>query len=266
MSASATAPRPASVGRWGGRSADTSSRQSCSRHTPQWRAEFVPCSPSGLAVSADGRGVHLMELRLIDCVSLIPLRESDSHIITNLMQLYKYDFSVFAEVGSQYGEVGRDGRFTYEGLESYWREEGRLALRVEADERLAGFVLVDRWSALNRSLDHAVAEFFVLRKYRRIGVGSRAARVLFERWPGRWEVAVAQYNKPALSFWRKAIPAAVDGPIEEYSGDFERHIGTVLCFDSCRTRSRPAVPASAERQERETVHLCRAQNLSDTHR
>jgi hypothetical protein len=168
MSASATAPRPASVGRWGGRSADTSSRQSCSRHTPQWRAEFVPCSPSGLAVSADGRGVHLMELRLIDCVSLIPLRESDSHIITNLMQLYKYDFSVFAEVGSQYGEVGRDGRFTYEGLESYWREEGRLALRVEADERLAGFVLVDRWSALNRLLDHAVAEFFVLRKYRRV--------------------------------------------------------------------------------------------------
>ena len=174
-----------------------------------------------------------MELRLIDCVSLIPVPESKSQIVTNLIQLYKYDFSEFAEIGSRYGEVGPDGRFTYEGLESYWREKARFALTVEADGRLAGFVLVNRWSALSRSLDHAVAEFFVLRKYRRIGVGSRAARVLFECWPGRWEVAVARYNKPALSFWRKAIRAGVDVTVEEYAGDFERQIGTVLCFDSC---------------------------------
>jgi predicted acetyltransferase len=149
----------------------------------------------------------------------------------------KCDFSEFAEVGSRYGEVGPDGRFTYEGLDSYWREDGRVPLKVEAGGRLAGFVLVNRWSALNRVLDHSVAEFFVLRKYRRIGVGSRAAGVLFERWPGRWEVAVAEYNKPALSFWRKAIRASVDGTVEEYAGVAatvfgERWVGTVLCFDN----------------------------------
>ena len=176
-----------------------------------------------------------MELPLIDCVTLTPVEESQRQIITNLIQLYKYDFSEFAEVGSRYGEVGPDGRFVYEELDSYWREDGRFALKVEADGRLAGFVLVNRWSALNRLLDHSVAEFFVLRKYRRIGVGSRAARVLFERWPGRWEVSVARYNKPALSFWRKAIRAGVDVTVEEYAGDFERQIGTVLCFES-RTR------------------------------
>ena len=175
------------------------------------------------------------ELPLIDCVTLTPVPESQKKIITNLIQLYKYDFSEFAEIGSRYGEVGPDGRFTYEGLDSYWREDGWVPLTVEADGRLAGFVLVNRWSALNRLLDHSVAEFFVLRKYRRIGVGSRAARVLFERWPGRWEVTVARYNKPALSFWRKAIRASIEGTVEEYAGDFERQVGTVLCFDS-RTR------------------------------
>jgi len=108
---------------------------------------------------------------------------------------------------------------------------------VEADGRLAGFVPVNRWSALNRLLDHAVAEFFVLRKYRRISVGSRAVRVLFERWPGRWEVAVARYNKPALSFWQKAIPAAVDGDVEECVGDGKRWAGPVLCFDNRGRRS-----------------------------
>lgn len=173
-----------------------------------------------------------MELLLIDWVSLILVPESQSQIIANLIQLYKYDFSEFAEVGSPYGEVGPDGRFIYEGLDSYWREDDWFALTVEADGRLAGFVLVNRWSALNRSPDHAVAEFFVLRKYRRIGVGSCAAKALFERWPGGWEVAVARYNKPALAFWRKAIRASVDGPVEKYTGDFDRQIGTVLRFDS----------------------------------
>ena len=173
-----------------------------------------------------------MELPVIDCVTLTPVPESQEQIITNLIQLYKYDFSEFADIGSPYGEVGLDGRFTYEGLDSYWQEDGRFALTVEADGRLAGFVLVNRWSALNRLLDHSVAEFFVVRKYRRIGVGSRAARGLFERLPGRWEVAVARYNKPALLFWRKAIRVAVDGIVEEYTGDFERQVGTVFCFDS----------------------------------
>ena len=134
-----------------------------------------------MAVSADGRVVLYMELPLIDCVSLIPVPESQRQIITNLIQLYKYDFSEFAEIGSPYGEVGPDGRFTYEGLDRYWREDGWFALTVEADSRFAGFVLANRWSALNRVLDHSVAECFVLRKYRRIGVGSRAARVLFDR-------------------------------------------------------------------------------------
>ena len=102
-----------------------------------------------------------MGLPLIDCVTLTQVPESQRQIITNLIQLYKYDFSEFAEVGS------------------------------------------------------------------------RAARVLFERWPGRWEVSVARYNKPALSFWRKAIRASIEGTVEEYTGDFERQVGTVLCFDSC---------------------------------
>jgi predicted acetyltransferase len=107
---------------------------------------------------------------------------------------------------------------SYDGLDSYWREQGQFALTTHADGRLAGFILVNRWSALNRQLDHSVGEFFVLRKYRRLGVGLRAAKILFERWPGRWEVGIAGYNKPALSFWQKAIPAAVDGDVEECAG------------------------------------------------
>jgi hypothetical protein len=58
-------------------------------------------------------------------LTVVPL--SQRQVIAKLIQLYKYDFSEIAEIGSPYGEVGSDGRYSYEGLDSYWREEGRLA-------------------------------------------------------------------------------------------------------------------------------------------
>ncbi|MBV8121972.1 MAG: hypothetical protein JO081_18780 [Alphaproteobacteria bacterium] len=66
-------------------------------------------------------------------------------------------------------------------MDSYWQEDSLFALTIVADQRLAGFVPINRWSALNRPLDQSIAEFFVLRKYRRLGVGSRAAKALFEQ-------------------------------------------------------------------------------------
>jgi len=79
-------------------------------------------------------------------------------------------------------------------------------------------------------LDHAVAEFFVLCKYRRARVGTRAALFIFRRYPGRWELPVAWYNPPALAFWRSVSKAAAAGKVEEVAGDGERWNGPVLRF------------------------------------
>jgi len=166
----------------------------------------------------------------VGSVSLEAVPATRKSVIANLIQLYKYDFSEFAAVGSGYGEVSADGLFAYDGLDLYWREDGRIAFTIHADGRLAGFALVNRWSALDRPLDHSVGEFFVLRKYRRHRVGWRAARLLFERLPGRWEVGVAWYNPPALAFWRAVVPLAADGPVEECPGDGKRWAGPVLSF------------------------------------
>ena len=71
----------------------------------------VPSNPYGVAVSPDGRGL-IDGVSLIDRASLTQVPESQTQIITNLMQLYKNDFLEFAWVGSRYGEVGPDARFT----------------------------------------------------------------------------------------------------------------------------------------------------------
>jgi predicted acetyltransferase len=53
-------------------------------------------------------------------------------------------------------------------------------------------------------MDRAVAEFFVVRKHRRRGVGLTAAHALFGTAWGVWEAAVVRRNVGALAFWRRA--------------------------------------------------------------
>lgn len=182
---------------------------------------------------------------IVESVTLVEAPESQKPAMVNLMQLYLHDFSEFAEIGTAHGEVGSDGRFAYDWLDSYWQEDGRIPLIARAGSRLVGFTLVNRWSALNRQLDKSVAEFFILRKYRRIRVGSRAAKLLFERWPGRWEVPVANTTNPLFAFWRKTIPAVVHTTVEEYAGDGKRWVGTVLCFNNRERSSQESKKATA---------------------
>lgn len=182
----------------------------------------------------------------IERVMLAEVPAERKSTVENLVQLYLHDFSEFAAIGTGHGEVDEEGRFPYRWLDSYWREEGRLPFTIQADDHLAGFALINRWSALARPLDQAVAEFFVLRKYRRSRVGSRAAQLLFARCPGQWEVPVAWYNQPALSFWRKVVAAAADGPVEECAGDGRRWVGTVLRFVKRRDGEAPSIGTGKE--------------------
>jgi predicted acetyltransferase len=153
------------------------------------------------------------------------------HVLDSLMQLYLHDFSEHASLNTSRGEVDEDGRFAYRRLDTYWSEPGRVPLLIRAGGRIAGFVLVNQWSALDRPLDHAIGEFFVLRKYRRARVGTRAAHLVFRHMPGRWEVAVASYNQGALAFWR-SVAASLPREAEERAGDGQCWAGTVLCFDT----------------------------------
>ena len=76
----------------------------------------------------------------------------------SLFQLYLYDFSEHTALGGQWGELDENGRFDYSpGIDSYFEERDRVPLLIRADGKIAGFVLLHRWSALDRPLDRAVA-------------------------------------------------------------------------------------------------------------
>jgi predicted acetyltransferase len=144
------------------------------------------------------------------------------------MQLYLHDFSEFARGDPAWGEVDQDGLFSYIYLESYWTEEQRKPLIFRVNGKLAGFALINDWSATGRTVDWCVSEFFVMRRYRLCGLGRQAAHQIIHTYPGVWEIAVVSYNLPAVAFWKKVAVSVESHEIEELAGDGIRWSGPIF--------------------------------------
>lgn len=139
-------------------------------------------------------------------VEVAPATREQAPIIANLFELYAHDFSEFFNI-----RIGPDGRFGYAPLPLYWQEPHRYPFLIRADGELAGFVLVQQGSRISGAVETwDVAEFFVLRGWRRRGVGLRAACQVWQRFAGPWEVRVQESNTKARLFWQRAV--------EEYTG------------------------------------------------
>nr|WP_295109881.1 GNAT family N-acetyltransferase [uncultured Caulobacter sp.] len=156
----------------------------------------------------------------------------EAHVIANLMQLYIHDFSALWFDREAEGELGPDGRYCdYPGLESYWSDPARGAWLFRIKGLPVGFALVNDVAHSPSPIDRAVAEFFVVRKHRRRGVGVAAAHALFGTAWGVWEAAVVRRNAGALAFWRQAAasyPGVRD--IVEEDHDDAMWNGAVLRF------------------------------------
>lgn len=121
---------------------------------------------------------------------------SDREVVGRLLELNAYEFS---RVDGR--SIGADALYGYPHLDAYWSEAGRFPYLIRVDGELAGFALVSRVGA-----DWYVSEFLVLPKFRRTGVGTRAAREVFAAHPGSWRVHQVVHHEQATRFWRRSIP------------------------------------------------------------
>ena len=174
-----------------------------------------------LAQQGTGQRRTLVEA---DAVRVVPAGPDDRHALTNLMQLYLHDFTEYEDA-----DVGPDGRYGYAYLESYWSEAGRYPFLIRVDDKLAGFALV-RTVVDGQEPRRVMAEFCVLRKYRRRGVGQHAARQIFDLFAGGWQVNEAAANLPAQAFWRRVIGAYTGGRFSESWQADEEPVGPVQRF------------------------------------
>lgn len=152
-------------------------------------------------------------------------------VLEAMFQLYVHDFSEFW-AGQPRGELREDGRFPdYPDLDLYWQEPGRTPWLIRVDGHLAGFALLSAESHSGVPADHDMAEFFIVRKHRRGGVGLAAARQLIAARSGTWEIAVTRANAGAQVFWRRVAQALAGGEVEERWSEDDRWNGLLLRFD-----------------------------------
>jgi predicted acetyltransferase len=139
--------------------------------------------------------------RLSRHVEVVPAAAEQEPILANLLELYAHDFSEFHDL-----EIREDGRFGYKFLPLYWSDPDRYPFLVKVDGNLAGLILVMRGPAVfGNHVVWDMAEFFVLRGYRRRGIGTLMAHEIWRRFLGAWEVRVMQSNVAANHFWAHAV-------------------------------------------------------------
>jgi predicted acetyltransferase len=155
-------------------------------------------------------------------------------LLRNLLELYIHDLSQFFAV-----EPGPDGRFGYDKLPLYWSEpEQRHAFLIRSGTRVAGFALATRGSPVSDDPeDLDVAEFFVLRGFRRAGVGREAAIQLWDCVPGRWVVRVSEANLAGVPFWHDVVRSYTAGAFVESTRSGEPHGWRVFRFASTAKRA-----------------------------
>ena len=157
----------------------------------------------------------------------------EEEILANLLEKYDYEFSQYTSK-----DVNDRGLYGYEYLDYYWLEEERWAYFIEVDDQLAGFVMINNFSEVeDRDTDFSVAEFFVMYKYRRTGVGKRAFFLAANLHKGKWQLKRHPGNLPSVYFWDAVINEYTNGnyelvksyPNTEYD---DGTLGDIFFFDN----------------------------------
>lgn len=155
---------------------------------------------------------------------------NEKSLIQHMMQLYQYDFSEFEGT-----DLDDQGLFSYKYLDLYWVEENRTPLIVRVTGRLAGFVLVNKHSYTKEDR-FCIAEFFIMRKYRRKGIGKEVTYRVFDMFDPLWEVQQTKQNIVAQAFWIKVVNEYTNGDFELYETGLGDWKGPIQTFKS---RSKP---------------------------
>lgn len=161
-------------------------------------------------------------------LDLQPAGANEAGVLANLLELYIHDLSEVFRL-----EVDARGLYGYAKLPLYFSEpERRFPFLFRVGGKLAGFALINRGSPASDDpnvLD--MAEFFVLRRHRRTGVGARAATLLWNRLRASWVVRVSAGNQGGRGFWTHTL-AQYGAVVEETRRPGTPHDWHVFKFNS----------------------------------
>lgn len=134
-------------------------------------------------------------------LELFPTGPEHAEIIRNLYQFYAYESSDWEQE-----DVEADGRFyLHEAhMARYWQSPGWGASLVLVDGFIAGFVLVER-SELPGVEALELADLFILKRYRRQGIGRAIACQMLCSGAHDWLLRCYRQDEAAMAFCSRVV-------------------------------------------------------------
>ena len=134
--------------------------------------------------------------------------------------------------------LGEVGHREPDQIAHWFGDPNTFPLIIVKGSEPVGFARVLRAvaSAAQPRIDYRMAEFFVLRTRRRLGIGQTAVQLILSRFAGRWEIREYLRNTAAVSFWRRVVATYTRGTYQERIVNGEVH----QVFDSGRPSPRTA--------------------------
>jgi len=130
--------------------------------------------------------------------------------------------------------LGEVGHREPDQIAHWFGDPNTFPLVIVKGSEPVGFARVLRAVASPREprIDYRMAEFFVTRTRRRLGIGRIAVQLILSRFAGRWEITEYLRNAPAVTFWRRVVAAYTRGSYQERIINGEVH----QVFDSAKPR------------------------------
>ncbi len=159
-------------------------------------------------------------------VKLVPVSAANYHTIQNMARFYVYDMSEY--LGHQRGwEIPLNGLYECIDFKKYWdNPEKQFPFFIYYKDEIAGFAIIDK-EGRSPDVEYNMAQFFVIRKFKRKRIGEFAACECFNRFTGKWNVMCLPENTGAYNFWVSIISRYTKGKFEEHKLESVPHLDDV---------------------------------------
>jgi len=121
--------------------------------------------------------------------------------------------------------LGEIGHREDDQIAHWFGDPNTFPLVIMRGEETVGFARVVRPlpTQAQPRIDYRLAEFFVTRARRRLGIGQTAVQLILSRFAGRWEITEYLRNASAVSFWRRVVGSYTHGKYTERVVNGEVH-------------------------------------------
>ncbi len=133
--------------------------------------------------------------------------------------------------------LGEIGHRVPDQLARWYADPSLQVLTILYGEEYAGFAMVVQRArplgaagtapaasaGSERVFEYSMGDFFIARPWRRRGIGTRAVRLILERFTGAWLITEHLRNADAVEFWRRVVTSYTGGRYQERIVNGEVH-------------------------------------------